>query len=405
MADLVEPPSNSTLLSMSRALRNAPQKLAAASPVLGSLANYAREYLTEPMARGLESWAYGDRLLGAPANSPMVNSRTLDMLSALPLGAPASVGSANKAIFLPVTRAASPELRARAVKATQLWSQMQGQPGQDIDEAVWRQFGLIPTNDMLRPATQRGFLDKRFLYEVPDEKAVVDPRALEELRRGATDLRLGQVLRHPEAEFRTIADTPIQYEPGRGIAYFSPENAKSGRPDRIMVNDDFWTRRPGQQRNDLLHESNHAVQEEFGLPGGSNSDYFQNLLRPPAAAEAKLADAFSESFGVDPQVAPLLYELATNAFNSRVPAYNRYRNVLGERGSQQVELRSLFNAAERQNTVPDLIPERPVSQELAGAIPLANAEALINSNKSGLDQARIWRDDLVETLRNWGHIK
>lgn len=86
--DLTTPPRNELAFWLAQKLRSAdPSTLERASPVLGSLARGVKGAMLDPVARGLESWAYGDRFFGPPANAPLVNERTMDMTSALPLGA------------------------------------------------------------------------------------------------------------------------------------------------------------------------------------------------------------------------------------------------------------------------------------------------------------------------------
>ena len=76
-------------------LRGGARKLGQVNPLMGAIASD----LVEQPARGAENWSYGDKLLG-PTNAPMVNSRTEDMLSALPLGA-AQSGASKATLMLP----------------------------------------------------------------------------------------------------------------------------------------------------------------------------------------------------------------------------------------------------------------------------------------------------------------
>ena len=97
MDELKESPRIDWLYGLAQKLRRAPGKLAEAAPILGAVAEASKEALTEPIARGLEHWAYGDRMFGPPANAPLVNQRTMDMASAMPLGV---VGQAPKGAAL-----------------------------------------------------------------------------------------------------------------------------------------------------------------------------------------------------------------------------------------------------------------------------------------------------------------
>jgi hypothetical protein len=97
MDELKESPRIDWLYGLAQKLRRAPGKLAEAAPILGAVAEASKEALTEPIARGLEHWAYGDRMFGPPANAPLVNQRTMDMAAAMPLGV---VGQAPKGAAL-----------------------------------------------------------------------------------------------------------------------------------------------------------------------------------------------------------------------------------------------------------------------------------------------------------------
>lgn len=96
MDNLRAPDRNELAYWLSQKLRKvSPEVIGRGNPVLGALGGFMKESVTDPVARGLESWAYGDRLLGPPANAPMVNQRTMEMASAVPLGA--ATGALGKA--------------------------------------------------------------------------------------------------------------------------------------------------------------------------------------------------------------------------------------------------------------------------------------------------------------------
>ena len=94
MADrLSEPEHNKALRYMSEVLRKGASKVRRYEPPALPLISETLDSL----GRGTEGWAYGDKLLGPGVSKPLVTEKTLDMLGAVPVGAPAQMGSAAKA--------------------------------------------------------------------------------------------------------------------------------------------------------------------------------------------------------------------------------------------------------------------------------------------------------------------
>lgn len=94
MADrLSEPEHSGALRALSEALRAGAKKVRRYEPESLPLISESMDSL----GRGAEGWAYGDKMLGPGVNKPLVTEKTLDMLGALPVGAPLKGGAAAKA--------------------------------------------------------------------------------------------------------------------------------------------------------------------------------------------------------------------------------------------------------------------------------------------------------------------
>jgi hypothetical protein len=289
MDELKASPRNEALWNLAQKLRRAPAALGRASPVLGALAGSGSEMLTEPIARGLEHWAYGDRAFGPPAGAPLVTDRTLDMASALPLGAMAQAPKAAAASFVPLfgrKGAQAAELLSQGASSDELWSKLQAL-------AVPRR-----PKDVMLPG-------RRFLTEIDDSKAAFkvpflrqaekeqlaerlggDPLKLASALRRANNMampmpgeyRMEDLLYHPElfqaAPTLRDASVRIGFDPkllARG-QYTPQKNAISLNLASHMTSDTPGLSGP---MGTLLHEGGHGIQHAYNLPGGSSPSVFQ----------------------------------------------------------------------------------------------------------------------------------
>jgi hypothetical protein len=405
MDNLAPAPRIEELYQLAQKLRRAPDTLGKASPVLGALAGSAKEYLTEPIARGLESWAYGDRMFGPPANAPLVNERTLDMASAMPLGAAGKAG-ATAASFVPLMGPKAVEARRLlrgGAKSDELWAELQAL--------------AVPhrPKDVLLP-------ERRFLTEIDDssaafkvpmlrqdqkeqlaEKLGKDPLGLASALRRANNLalpmpgeyRMEDVLHHPEF-FKAapmMRDAPVRIG-------FDPKMPARGEytpsTNRINLNlaSHMTSDTPGLSgaMGTLLHEGGHGIQSAYNLPGGASPAIFNKSPEIFNMAQAGLDAAGPLDSRTKQQWARLL--------QLRNEPYRLYRESPGEQLSTATQDRLHLGSEGRAVFDPN---EASFTNFQSAVDPLFAHHLLSASEqaiKGGLDPAAI-----TSALRKWGTIK
>lgn len=225
----------------------------------------------DSLGRGVDAWSYGDRMFGPPANAPLVNERTQNMIGALPLGA------GSKALGMGASLAqlvpARPLLNADATAAARLAKRIAGaddavKQGGDVSE-IWKQFGLTPAPGLAHPKQTGKVADKlyhtRWLEEIEPQNA---------MKPGAADIQthkyLDQVMDSPDLlrQYPFLRDVEFHVSGVKNkdaAAWFKPQSGTQGQIEMFDGALKQPGSKPGEAFGDVAsHEISHAVMAGFG---------------------------------------------------------------------------------------------------------------------------------------------
>ena len=274
----------------------------------------AGQMLTEGMPEGLESWSYGDRMFGPKANAPLVNERTGNMLSVLPLGTAAQTPGAiaKTASLLPAVAKfykATDPLRAMDIeRRVTLADKMRkgGASAEQIGEAT--DLFMYPGHS--GPATPPSQAKYGFRIE-PGKWGTLNP----DERRPITDVlehpelfRLLPALKKMEVTTGSAAETPI-----KGLGHF--DTTGSGiSPEIAIANSILRTPgidgAPGVAEHELIHGVNYFTDQHGSMGFG---------MRPLNDEALNKLPQLAEELAKNPETA----QLADMLRSGRMPAWGR----------------------------------------------------------------------------------
>jgi len=373
-------------------LRSGSRKLGQVNPLAGYLASQ----LSEPAARGAENWSYGDKLLG-PTNTPMVNSRTEDMLAAvptLPSGSLNAAGSAaSKAAFIvPILRNFNkiPEkaglLERKALKAEELlqkgatpqdiWQDLQVEQIPRTNtlpraalEAKWgHEVAGHPADPLFTPYASMSQNDKiDFLHS--DMPSLVNPASptyvlhkhnvLKNEMLLPGNYKAGDVLEHPAMTQYggMLNDVDLEFLTNKQFknpALWNDKGAAwAGSPPKIGIYHGSTideASKGASPRSTVIHELQHVLQRGTGMPGGGSpggmgldaqgiqQQRLTDLVNALRAKNDSLADNVAQQLGA----------------NIQAMSFSRYQNLMGERQARAAQLRDTWSPQARADTRPSM---------------------------------------------------
>ena len=322
MDELKEPPRNELAYWLSQKLRSVnPSAVGRASPVLGALGGFVKGAVTDPVARGLESWAYGDRAFGPSANAPLVNERTMEMASALPLGLGAK-GAMATAQLVP----ARPLLNADALAASRLAKRIREADDAVVEGAnardIWEFFGLQRAPGLVHPRQTGKIADKlhqtRWLEELNPENKIVkgfDPARVGEYPVDKVFDSPELFRQYPELRNITLEVTPSQFS-DKSLGEF--QYLKNKGYGKIVIpsnSPDFQ----GTAAHELSHGVMHNLGQvsSYGYGGGNVNELMHGAIGDVGAYLESLPGS-AQALGKVPEQ---LYRMST-APNGRTSLRN-----------------------------------------------------------------------------------
>lgn len=304
----------------------------------------------------LENQAYGNMPLQAPMPNmgeriPHVKKGRGESMAALAGIAPVGVGS--KSILLPfhissnlndpmrVTTAFKPMVKALREDPNLM---THGQT------KLWQDYGMaeIPRGKFARPRENE---NGRFMYEVPDIAVELNPDIFKGRGAIAGQYKLADILNHPQLykvdpELKNVDVGITPRINAGGGSMFLDFDSKGGPKPTVNLSTSSGTN--DSHKGMLLHELQHVVQTEHGMPKGAN----------PSVME------------IDPDTHRMLASILTNgradgALKNTVGKflnrneYERYRDILGEQQAVAVERRSGMRPEHARDTSPILQYDDP----------------------------------------------
>jgi len=394
MADKIQatpPKGGQWMLKLAEVLRGAAERAAPALDLPG-LPLFGETYRS--LARGVENWAYGDSPIDTRANTPLVNERTADMAGALPIGAAGNAAAAAKAsLLIPIIRGRNADKLAEAnlIKRAELADALKAQGATPGD--IWHD---AQVSEVLRPTNRGRKADEgKWLHEIAAPKDLFSPYAsmadndkfdllgrpenmlfAEKLRKSSPSspeareysnvfandsLIAGEgpardALDWPEldAQYPSILDMKMEFHP-KSVAMNSHTRGEyDPRANKATVFPASMTENPGDTgapRRVLMHEMQHGVQQNFGLPTGGAPgawdsqrqaymmDLVNELRRLQKSGDAK---TFNDAEILIQQIYP----------QANRTEYEQYKNLMGEAQARAVSSRDLLTSREKAASHP-----------------------------------------------------
>lgn len=285
MDELKPSPRNELLWQIAQKLRSAPAELGRANPVLGRLSEVA----LGDIPKGLEHWAYGDRMFGPPANAPLVNDRTLSMLESAPIGA---AGGVAKGAALAQLVPARPLFNADALAARKLHERVREAERLRYmgasDSDIWHDLKLTRAPGLVHPRmtgrTAPDLYHSTWLEEI-------DPA--NRLKRGVDFTQPGvmsadQVFDSPAlfSQYPQLRDLEVELvQPGgtgKALGLFNPNKGPAGRLQAPIDAPDM--------QGTLAHEMSHGVMNVFNQGNSFGHGVGTSLTPEQASDMASLAE-------------------------------------------------------------------------------------------------------------------
>ena len=262
-------------------------------------------------------------------------------------------------------------------KGSKTWDVMAATKAKELDAArvdpkvIWQQTG-----------TWKG-PDGKWRQEIDDQKAFYDPDALKELKAQGPYYAynnltpLGGLMGHKELykAYPDVGDIPTQFTQSKNLE--GVLGSYSPAQNRITLTDT-----PVDQKSTLLHEIQHAIQNQEGFSRGGNADQMVLVLEKIASQKRLEAqNMFNLSSARDPldptrivkpgakakgmeleKEARELDDMAMAAYRSEQARFDLYRRLGGEAEARAVQSRMDLTPTQRQATFPEESYDIPINQ-------------------------------------------